>query len=127
VLDLRAGLGDLHDAVDVVWYDISSDPDALWVYWQAEDFRQRAERLHRSIDNSAAIWIVPAHVDAVDETGELLRDQVLPEVSEWLSLAFSQSDAWQALSHSKRWAIRDGGVTSRTHDESARHHSRRRY
>jgi hypothetical protein len=32
--------------------------------------------------------------------------------------SFEEGDSWQALDHTKWWRIRDGEVTSETHDQS---------
>ena len=119
-LDLREGLGDLFDAVSIVWHDTPADPYALWVSWNGEASRAPTE-------TSVAVWITGADAAVAESTGAILRTEVLPELVTWLTAAFDEGDSWQALNHAKWWTVGVDRVTSREHDESPRRNRRRRF
>ena len=117
--DLRDALGDLLDAVSLVWYDTTnSGDDSVWVSWKSE--ASRHPRAFAADENSAAIWLTPANADEAETVGDLLRGQVLPQIVEWLTNAFDQDEDWQARDHAKYWTVRGGELTTRTHDQSPR-------
>jgi hypothetical protein len=115
--DVKDALGDLFDAVSLVWYDRAEpQDDVAWVNWHSE--ASRHPRAFAADENSATVWLVPSSTDEAGDVGELLRAQVLPQVAEWLRYADGQDEAWQALNHSKSWSIRGGELTIRAHDQS---------
>jgi hypothetical protein len=122
--DLRAGLGDTFDEVGLVWYETDEDDDLVWVSWKPD--ADRHPESFAADDNSMTIWVAPVDVEVAQQTHDLICSEVLPSVREWIRDAISREIEWQSRSHSKRWRVADGSVSSRTHDESDRHRAVKR-
>ena len=65
--------------------------------------------------------------DAGEVVDRLFREQILSDIAEWFAFADEQDEAWQALEHTKSWAIKAGEIEVTSWDESLRHRARRRY
>jgi hypothetical protein len=113
--DVRNALGDLFDSATVVWFEPTSPTDdLLWVRWTPETPR----RPSTANENTVAVWIAPANKSDAEAIGDALRDEALPQLAQWILDAFERDDSWQALSHSRRWKLRDGVMVADSHDES---------
>jgi hypothetical protein len=122
--ELRESLGEgVFAQVSQVWHPSSAD--LISVRWSAEGFR-RPESFAADAE-SVAIWIGVVGVDAAQSTSDLLCEDILPEIREWIRDAYAADDRWQGLDHSVSWTLVEGEITKRTHDESIRHRQRRRF
>jgi hypothetical protein len=122
--DIRNALGDLFDAVSLIWYDsdhLRDDP--VWAHWKTEASRHPSA--FAADRNTITVWLTPTSAGEAGAIGGVMRDQILPQLVEWLEYSFDQDVSWQARNHSKRWTVRNGQVTTETHDQSPKRIKRR--